>query len=102
MAGCTVGPNLQRQASVTDPAFVTVIGGVCNLTFTYFDQAGTAYGPPVSAGPPPSVDPFPINAANLPNIRAVSIQIQTRPENTPGKWGETGVAMTDLIRVRNR
>ena len=102
LAGCLVGPNLQRQASVTDPAPVILISGVCSLTFTYFDQAGTAYGPPLSPGPPPSVDPFPIDAANLPNIRAVSIQIQTRPESSPGQLSQATVAMTDLMRVRNR
>jgi hypothetical protein len=90
LAGCPVRPNLQRQASVTDAAPVILIGGVCSLIFTYFDQTG--------------IVPFPnpVAAANLPNIRAVGIQIQTRPENSPGQWSQATVAMTDLMRVRNR
>jgi prepilin-type N-terminal cleavage/methylation domain-containing protein len=84
---CPANTCLQRQASVTDAAPQTIIGGVQSLTFTYFDQAGTVIAAP---------------GANLANIRAVGIRIETRPEIQVGQWGNIRVVMNDVLRVRNR
>jgi prepilin-type N-terminal cleavage/methylation domain-containing protein len=86
---CAIGTCLERQASVTDASFQTVIAGVQTLTFTYFDQAGTTLATPVSN-------------ANLPNIRAVGIRIVTQPEVQASVNNNVRVAMNDLMRVRNR
>jgi len=87
-----VGTQLLRQESGVDAAAVPLVGGIQNLTFTYFGADGA---------------PTVLSA----NIRSVTVTVRAGPETrqpsnpcVPYAYaeGNVGVTMIDTARIRNR